>query len=762
MKFGKELLALVLTLSLTGCAVHENQAGGQTQSALAQQDNTLAPSDASLPLYINNRLRRAERVLHESRHAEAVNLFESVLTVDPQNATAHAGLNQAGRMQRKDRLFSDASAAWKYDDFATAKMHLNALLAEYPSHPGALDLQARIADAQRPASESPSLDHRLQQPISLSFKEAALEQVFEVLSQTSEVNFLFDREVRKDQTVTIFLRKTTVAEAIDLILMTNQLERLVIDNNTMIVYPANSAKQREYQQLTVKAFQLIHGNAQNIANMLKSLLKARDIVIDERLNMLVMRDGAETIRLAEKLVALHDVPSPEVMLEVTVLEVKRSKLQDLGIRWPDQLTLTPLASSGSTLTLDDLMNLSSDQVGAGVPPLTINASKQGGAANILANPRIRAQNNETASVLIGERVPNITATSTATGFVSESVQYVDVGLKLDVQPTVFPNDEVAIKISLEVSNIIRQISTSSGSVVFQIGTRTASTTLRLRDGENQVLAGLITDELRNSSQAVPGLNDIPILGRLFASERDENQKTEVVLSITPRIVRNVKPPALHRSDFESGTEAAPMSYRPARPAEHTTDQDLMSYVAPPVVTELSYPIPARIAEGMQSETDSVVLAATDPVSTSDIDPRASIPSDISLSGPPTPTTGETFAVAVNVQKAGLKSIPLELDFDPDILEVVAIEEGHYFGSRGYAQFTYRVDRELGQVIAHATGSQDSATEAEPIVLNALFRARKPASSTAIDVRSRSAENADGEPVTLQASQPLTLSIADES
>src|SRR5690606_13534745 len=155
-----------------------------------------------------------------------------------------------------------------------------------------------------------------------------------------------------------------------------------------------------------------------------------EVSIDEKLRLVVVRDTPEAVRLAEKMVALHDLGEPEVMLELEVLEVRRNRLLDLGIQWPDQLTLTPLPSAGTTVTLNDLRNISSNRIGASVASTIINMKKQDGDVNLLANPRIRAKNREKAKILLGDRVPVITSNATSTGFISQSVQYLDVGLKL--------------------------------------------------------------------------------------------------------------------------------------------------------------------------------------------------------------------------------------------------------------------------------------------------------------------------------------------
>jgi general secretion pathway protein D len=189
------------------------------------------------------------------------------------------------------------------------------------------------------------------------------------------------------------------------------------------------------------------------------------------------------------------------------------------------------------------------------PMIAFNLRQQIGRNNILANPRIRAKNREKARIHIGDKVPVITTTAGATGFVSESVNYLDVGLKLEVEPQVYLDDDVGIKVGLEVSNIASQIKTSSGTVAYQVGTRNANTTLRLKDGETQVLAGLISNEDRRNSTEVPGLANLPVAGRLFQNKDDTANKTEVVLLITPRVIRNIDRPEVRLEEFNSGTEA---------------------------------------------------------------------------------------------------------------------------------------------------------------------------------------------------------------
>jgi general secretion pathway protein D len=174
------------------------------------------------------------------------------------------------------------------------------------------------------------------------------------------------------------------------------------------------------------------------------------------------------------------------------------------------------------------------------PALLLNLRNQIDDGNTLANPRIRVKNREKAKIHIGDKLPIFTTTSTANVGVATSVAYLDVGLKLDVEPNVYLEDEVSIKVGLEVSSIVKEVLGPANSLAYQVGTRSASTVLRLRNGETQVLAGLISEEERSSANRLPGLGEVPILGRLFSSKKDSNNKTEIVLLITPRVVRNLE------------------------------------------------------------------------------------------------------------------------------------------------------------------------------------------------------------------------------
>lgn len=489
--------ALLAVVVLAGCAApaayREGQdlaSQGRVPEALAKfaEANRLDPGVAEYRLallatrerYMAAQIERAEDLRRQERLAEAEQVFRQVLTVQSTNERALAGLRAIEQQRRLDGWVGEAEAAAGRKDADTARARLRAVLLEDPAHERARALLRKLEeDSARPAPET-MLAAAYRKPITIEFKDVALRTVFEVISRTSGLNFLFDKDVKTDQKTSIFLKNSTIENAVNLALLTNQLDQRVLDANTILIYPNTQAKQKDYQPLTVRSFYLANADAKTVAATLKTILKTRDVVVDDKLNMLIVRDSPEAIRMAEKLVAMHDLPEPEVMLEVEILEVKRTRLLDLGVRWPDSLALSPIPTgTGGVLTLSDLRSLNSSTTAAAIGPLTINAKKTDTDANILANPRIRTRNHEKAKILIGQRVPNITATSTSTGFVAETVNYVDVGLKLEVEPTIYLDGEVAIKVALEVSNIIRQVQTKSGTTAYEIGTRTAQTVLRL-------------------------------------------------------------------------------------------------------------------------------------------------------------------------------------------------------------------------------------------------------------------------------------------
>lgn len=623
-------LASAVAIALAGCAGQMAYNDGrklvaaeQVEAGLLKYREAIAaePGNAQYKAaYLQARdtstarlVEQAEREL-EAGHAEVAALaYRRALAIDPANERARAGLRLLEADARQARLLAEAQAAFDGKDDELARQKLNAILAERPNHVAARALLAQIVERAPAAAADAGLAAAYKLPINIEFRDASLKQVFEVISRRSGLNFLFDKDVKTDQRTSIFLKNSTVEAAVYYLLVSNQLEQQIMDGNTILVFPNVAAKLKEYQEMTVKTFFLANADAKNVANTLKTILKTRDVVVDEKLNLVILRDSPEAVKLATRLVALQDVAEPEVMLDVEILEIKRSRLLDLGIAWPTSVGFAPLASSaGGAITIDSLRNLNGGTIGVTGIGATITANKTDGDSNTLANPRIRVRNHEKAKVVIGDKVPVITTIitpGTSGGFASESVSYVDVGLTLNVEPTIYLNNEVAIRVALEVSNLVDSVTTKSGSVAYRIGTRSATTMLQLKDGENQVLAGLISNEDRSSGSKVPLIGSLPIVGRLFGSGRDTSDKNEIVLSITPHLIRNIQRPPLGAAEFNAGTDgsfrrrpdaplrpAAPVQARPLAPgAVGTAGGASMPPLAAPAATAqpMAMPVGAR-------------------------------------------------------------------------------------------------------------------------------------------------------------------------
>jgi general secretion pathway protein D len=416
----------------------------------------------------------------------------------------------------------------------------------------------------------------------VEFRDTPIRAVFEVLSRAAGLNFVFDKDVRTDTKITIFIRNNAVEDVLHVLLNTNGLDSKVLNENTLLIYPNTPAKNKDYQELVVRTFYLVNADAKLVETMLKSMAHVKDTFVDEKLNMIVVRDTPDAVRLAEHMVESVDIAEAEVMLELEVVELSRTRALNLGIQLPTNIereSSSPTGSAGATATAAATAgriatsNMSSLITTIPNPLLLANLYAQDTDANLLANPRIRVKNKERAKVLIGEKLPVITSTAVQNAGVASSVSYIDVGLKLEVEPQVYLDDEVGIKVNLEVNSNLGAVTVGSSATgqttAYQVGTRSAQTTLRLHDGETQVLAGLINDNESATWSKVPGLSDIPGIGRLFSNDNSTHEKTEIVLLVTPRIVRNLATPDGGRILLPAGTEsvvgARPLTIGPTAP-----------------------------------------------------------------------------------------------------------------------------------------------------------------------------------------------------
>ncbi len=547
---------------------------------------------------INALLKTADDKSKLNLFSEAEAAYQQVLILSPDNQRAQDGLRQLSLLQNHAMMLTNAKSAFDKSDDDSALNILRSILAEDANDQGARALFEQIERKQsKKITAIPQIKTAYKKPITLELKNVPIKTVFELIGKTANINFIYDQELRAELNTSIFVRNSSIEDAIQVILTSNQLGKKVLNDNTLLIYPLS--RSQEYQEQYVRSFYLNSMDAKRAMNMIKTVVKSKDIYIDEKLNTLIMRDTAEAIQIAEKLIASQDMLEPEVMLEVEVMEINRKNLEAIGIKYPTQMSVGVQGKSTTTdgvvtttpgrLTIAELKSFNS---GLGVfsvsdPVLALNLLQQNTDTNLLANPQIRVKNREKAKIHVGDKIPVLTSIANSTGFVSQTVSYIDVGIKLDVEPTILLQNQVSIKVGLEVSNVTDQVKTDSGVLAYTIGSRNANTVLQLKDGETQILAGLFRDDSQNISNKVPGLSSLPFIGRLFSDKNNDRRKNEIVLLITPRILHNIAPANAVYTLFPSG-----VNHTSGRSAK-TLDQQ----------SALAEPVQAQVATPQNTQTE---------------------------------------------------------------------------------------------------------------------------------------------------------------
>jgi general secretion pathway protein D len=695
---------------------------------------------------------------------QAVATYRRVLVINPTDQRAKRGIDGVEADRRHASMVAEAYKDFERKDYDAADTILRSVLDEDSGFGPATALAAKIVIARGPTTVAPKLKSRNNAKVTLQFRDAPTKMVFEVLARQTGINFVLDKDVKSDSKTTIFVQDVPIEDAIDLVLDQNTLARQILSSNMVLIYPNTTAKQKDYEEQIVHTFYLTNAVPKDVEGLLKSMLGAKTLFVDERTNVVVMRDTPDAVRMAEKLVASIDVPEPEVLISVEVLEIARSRLLNLGITPPSSATVTPTSvagaatSGGSSLVVGDLLRQNKNTLA--ITPLSIsaNALQTIGNTNTLASPRIRARNKEKAKILIGSRVPVITSSTallTSGTASSSSVQYLDVGLTLEVQPTVYQDGDVSIKIGLEVSSITNTV-VVGGTQAYTIGTRNANTLLRLKDGETQILAGLIQDSDTRNSAGIPGLSQIPIVGRLFGSNNTDREKSEIVLSITPHIIRTQARPESDNTEFWYGTETRSRS-SPFGSASF--DSGSAGSSAGPGGASGGTAVPAASGPGIPtvgprpSVSQPVVVApptAAPPPAPAGPPPHPTVTVD----GPGEIAVGQEFDVTVHMATdIGISKLRGQVRFDSSALQLVSGTPGDIVPSSAGSP---TVDAKGGGAQMDVAANDDPIQgDGNLMVLHFKALAARPASSITAQV---SAMGPSGGAMANAASQPLSVAI----
>ncbi|MCY3842869.1 MAG: hypothetical protein OXH69_04935 [Acidobacteria bacterium] len=412
---------------------------------------------------------------------------------------------------------------------------------------GVTELEALIHRTRDAATPGLDLPRAVKLPDSVVFRDASARAVFSALGQLADVTIVFDPTF-SDTALSIDLRSTTFDVALAAVAASTRNFFRVTQPGTVTIIPDTPAKRREYEEEVVRTFFLNHADVQETIDLLRLVIDARRLAPTTGPNAISIKDTPERIEAAGRLLRAIDKAPAEVVIQVQLLEVDRQALREYGLplgspAGPGIDSTVTLEQAEGGFTLDDVARLAvPDLLVTNLPSLNLRLLETHTSTRVLANPRLRTSGGVEASASFGERVPVPVTTFTpfAAGGVNQqpitSFNYENVGVNIRITPRIHHDDEVTLEIALEISNI----SGTGYANVPQFGTREIETTIRLLDGETSILAGLIRDEATEVNEGIPGLNSVPVIGRIFGRTRTETQETDIVLTLTPHILRGLE------------------------------------------------------------------------------------------------------------------------------------------------------------------------------------------------------------------------------
>lgn len=656
------------------------------------------------------------RVLRQSGDPQgAMAQFTRALQIDSGNQAAQQEIDGIQRQQQSDR-----------DNTPQAKEQMsrqNETLSTIGSIAGPVEL--------KPVSNDPITLHMVED----------VKVIYEAIGKAAGLNVLFDPDYSSKR-IPVDLTNVTLSDALRIVGTISGTFYKAITPNTIFVATNSRTKRTDLDEQAVQTFYLTNASQQNDANevviAIRNLLDPSvKIYLVPSQNAIVMRATPDQLLLAQKLLNDLDRARPEVVVDVAVLEVNKNVEHNLGITLPQSITLTPQANpttttSGSTstttsgttttsnFTLNTLAHLNANNFAVTISGGTLNALLSDADTRVLQNPSLRATDGQRATMKIGEKIPVATGSYNAgvsTGVASIGVQtqftYLDIGVNIDMTPTVHYDREVTLKMKIEV---LSQITTVNISGVNEpvIGQRTSEQVITLKDGEPSLLAGIITKNDALNINGTPGVGELPFLKYFFTSRDKINDKTEIVFIIIPHIVRESILTRANVRAIDTGTGQSIELRRDA--SMNDSDSEPVNSIKPhnsPTPTSAANAASAMVQQLSQQAAPTpppanyVPGAQTTPAeSTPAPAPAAQTPATSTVGGPPISFTvvppessqpvGSTFQVAVMLGNGhDVSSVPLQLQFNPALLQLVNVDAGDFLGKDGQAvSLVHREDKGL--------------------------------------------------------------------
>ena len=712
--------------------------------------------------FLNSRQKAADQhfqqgvfLVEKGNHADALEEFKAAQGIDPTQERFMQRIEISTRYKNAGMAFQegqDFEKANKLKDAHRQYIKAAELFPENIEYKAAVD---RIIQLRKSTLDGYELRLKSSKPITLKFKEARMKDVFTILTQLSGINFVFDEGV-KDAPVSIFLENASFQQILDLITNMNKLGTKNLNETTVLIYLNTPEKSKQYDDMVLRTFHLNYMDAKKAINLIRMMIQVRKVYVNEDSNSIVVRDSQDVVAVVEKILDANDMPDAEVVLDVEVIEVSDKNAENIGLLLSNynvqmgafspsnQLLATSLAGATSTTTdgtstpatINNLVKAFSINNFGGyvtVPNATFNFGKTLAKGEVLSNPKIRVKNKEKAKFNVGTRVP--ITTTTLNGTVSQvNVQYVDVGVKVNAEPTIQLNNEISIKLSLEVSSILQKetVGADKSTSVVTIGTRNVDTVLSLKDGETSIIGGLIQRSDNNDKAKVYLLSDIPLIGALFTNSSSSKDKTELMLAITPRLVRGVQVPLPGLASFVSGKEDHPSLVRPMASfdqepvfeGEAQPKELEMKNGTPVVVPGVPFPgVSGSVPPVTQPITPATAMPATALV-------PAPIPvgrSLLQIAAPLSTTVGQQFSLDIKIGEVNdLVSAPFVLKYDPALVDFVAIGEGPFMKKDGKpTTFGSMADSVAGTVtVTLGIAPGNSGVSGGGTLATASFRAKK--------------------------------------
>ncbi|HEY6304923.1 MAG TPA: cohesin domain-containing protein [Candidatus Angelobacter sp.] len=735
-------------------------------------------------------VHRAQKLRDEGKLQEALQLFEQAAGIDPSNQLAGQEIVRTQEMIAKQAGESAPGAHPKEKE------------EEDP-------LRRRLEEAQPPARLNPISNV----PVEALEMTEDTKTIYETLGKLANLNVLFDPDYTSRR-LPVKLRNVTLQEALDIVALESRTFWRPVTPNTIFVAQDTQAKRRELEQNAIKTFYLTNvGSAtdlQDIVNTIRTVLEVQRIQQVPSQNAIVVKGTPDQLALAQKMVDDIDKGKPEVIVDVVVAQVRRDKTRNLGIV-PPQTASVALQGTGTTTTttggttgttttatnpinFNSLQHLNSTNYAVTIAPVTAQALLNDADTRILQSPQLRATNGEKATLTIADKIPIATGSfgtpvgvGTAVGAVGVNTQfnYIDVGVILEITPTIHSDGEVTLKTVLNISNV-NGSSTIGGITQPIISQRKGETTMRLKDGEINLLGGILEQDYTKSINGWPFLGQVPILKYIFAQESKEVTTNEIIFLLKPHIVRAQQLSDLNRRSLDVGTGTGIDLHIAARAAENalvksaTAGSPEPGTVTPPTQNAPVAPVirpaapaaaPAQPPSGSNpppaqlAPTVNPGAAATPQSGGTPIVPTAAAPAgdagpagnQLSLRFDPgnvSPAQGSTFALTVVLAHGqDISSVPIQIAYDPKMVQFMSVTNGDYLAKDGQpVSLQHRDDAANGRLVISAQrplGAQGVSGDGAVFYLTFMAKAK---GAGVVSIAVAGARNSQNQPLVVAGSQ----------